>query len=260
MAEGEFKTILVPPTDPIVLNLDGKGIQTAGLSSGVRFDFGGNGVTQNTGWIAPGSGFLVLDRNGSGRVAAQRRGTHRRTPCGCNGVIDNGTELFGNNTPLYDAAGKITGYAANGQAALAALDTNHDGVINSLDAGFANLKIWQDTNQDGICQPGELQTLAQLGITGINVGMTAIDPLSSAAALTGGNQLGATGAFTRADGTTGVAADINLTLNPLSHSFSNAIPVIAAAQALPTLDSGTIYTTVNMTAANDAVFEMWREA
>jgi hypothetical protein len=54
---------------------------------------------------------------------------------------------------------------------LAAQDTNHDGVINNLDANFARLQVWQDLNQDGICQPDEMQTLTQPGITSINAGM-----------------------------------------------------------------------------------------
>lgn len=225
LAEGETPrryTYLVPPTDPLILDLNSNGIATVGLNAGIQFDQISSGTKQGTGWIAPGNGFLVLDRNG-------------------NGVIDNGTELFGNNTPLYDAVGNITSYAADGQSALAALDTNHDGVVNNLDANFTNLKVWQDTNQDGISQSGELQTLDQLGIASLNVGMVATDPISNGSTLPNGNQLSATGTFTRTDGTTGVTADVNLALDPLARSFSDSILVTADAQALPTMQgSGTV--------------------
>ncbi len=46
-------------------------------------------------------------------------------------------------------------------------DSNHDGVVNSLDANFNQLRVWRDLNQDGpstssgqgVSQAGELQTL-----------------------------------------------------------------------------------------------------
>ena len=64
-----------------------------------------------------------------------------------NGSIDNGTELFGDATPLLDADGNVIGKAADGFEALAAQDTNGDGTVNSQDANFTNLRVWQDLNQ-----------------------------------------------------------------------------------------------------------------
>ena len=66
---------------PIILDLDGNGIQTVGLEAGVHFDHDGNGFAQRTGWLGQGDGLLVWDING-------------------NGHIDNGRELFGDNTLL----------------------------------------------------------------------------------------------------------------------------------------------------------------
>ncbi|MEW5678645.1 hypothetical protein, partial [Comamonas kerstersii] len=52
---------------PIVLDLDGDGvIRTVGLSSGVNFDHAADGFAERTGWVAPGDGLLVWDRNASG--------------------------------------------------------------------------------------------------------------------------------------------------------------------------------------------------
>jgi hypothetical protein len=252
-----YKRILKSPADPIVLDLSGNGVQTVGLNAGIQFDINGSGVKQNTGWIAPGSAFLVLDRNG-------------------NGVIDNGSELFGNGTPLYDANGNITGYAADGQTALAAQDTNHDGVINNLDANFARLQVWQDLNQDGICQPDELQTLTQSGITSINAGMTAAsqtmqllpDGNYTDQILSNGNQIAATGTYTLTDGTTHATADLNLALDPTTATFADTIPLTAAAQALPDMQGSGTVRELNQAAsmqtaqwaANDELFEIrkWR--
>jgi hypothetical protein len=62
----------------------------------------------------------------------------------------------------------------NGLGALAAYDRpanggNGDGQIDARDAVFSKLLIWVDKNHDGISQPDELFTLAQLGITSISL-------------------------------------------------------------------------------------------
>ena len=40
-------------------------------------------------------------------------------------------------------------------------DSNHDGKLNAADAKFAEFKVWQDINQDGISEAGEVRSLAQ---------------------------------------------------------------------------------------------------
>ena len=140
----------------------------------------------------------MLDRNGDGR-------------------INNGTELFGDSTPL--AAG---GKAEDGFAALAQEDTNHDGVVNSGDANWANLRVWKDANSDGVSDEGELHTLESQGIAGMYVAKT-----ENTTPLANGNQIADLGLFIRTDGTggalaqvTGTLADIDLADNPLDVSSS----------------------------------------
>ena len=195
-----------PRRDPLILDLNGNGIETVAPNAAnpILFDLNGNGIKTGTGWVAATDGFLVLDRNG-------------------NGTIDNGTELFGDSTQL--AAG---GNAADGFAALAGQDSNADGVVNALDANFASLKVWQDLNQDGISQAGELKTLAELGIASLNLAKTA-----NSQTLTGGNQIADLGSFTRTDGTTAVMADVNLASDTFHRSFTDIIPVTALTAALP---------------------------
>lgn len=96
-------------TSPIILDLDGDGIETRALQDGIFFDHDGNQFAENTGWVAVDDGLLVLDRNS-------------------NGVIDSGSELFGNNTTLNDGS-----LAKNGYQALQVLDLNQDGMINAYD-------------------------------------------------------------------------------------------------------------------------------
>src|SRR5471032_2651420 len=114
-----------------------------------------------------------------------------------NGNIDNGSELFGSGTTLADGQ-----KAANGYAALAELDTNHDGVINSQDAAFGKLDVWVDSNADGISEAGELHTLSSLGITQLNLSTTVGSTVSN------GNTLGLVSSFDTSDGQTHEMGDV----------------------------------------------------
>lgn len=115
-------------SDPLTLDLDGDGIETTGESgrSGVMFDTDSDGINTATGWISADDGLLVRDINK-------------------NGIIDNGSELFGDSTALINGS-----VAANGFSALTDLDDNHDGKVDANDAAFSELKVWRDLNQDGV--------------------------------------------------------------------------------------------------------------
>ena len=231
----------IPRRDPLTLDLNGNGLETVApnATNPIYFDLTGEGVQSSVGWVAPSDGFLVLDRNGDG-------------------LINDGTELFGDATPLVDANGVVVGKAADGFEALAQEDTNADGVVNSADANFANLRVWQDANQDGISQANELKTLAELGIASFNVANVAHSQL-----LSNGNQIADTGTYTKTDGSTGTAgvtagmADINLVVDTFHSGFADVIPLTAQAQALPDMQGSGMVRGMReaaslQTAANDA--------
>ncbi|NMG35399.1 RTX toxin [Azoarcus sp. TTM-91] len=166
-------------TSPLILDLDGDGVETTALTNGVFFDHDGNGFAEQSGWVGKDDGLLVLDRNG-------------------NGSIDGGSELFGNNTTLANG-----NKAANGFAALRELDSNLDGVIDANDAAYASLRVWKDADGDGITDEGELLPLEEAGVARIALNYT-----NTATTDANGNQHLQTGSFTRADGTTATVTDV----------------------------------------------------
>ena len=131
--------------DPIIFDLNNDGIFSSGVEDGVFFDYEGDGFAERTAWMSEGDGMLVRDINK-------------------NGIIDDGSELFGDRTLLSN--GKL---AKSGFEALLDLDSNEDGIINEADSAFNELKIWIDKNRDGISQSDELFTLKELGIKEINL-------------------------------------------------------------------------------------------
>src|SRR6266568_152492 len=198
---------------PIVLDLDGDGVETTNIGAGAFFDLDANGFAEASGWVGKDDGLLVWDRNGDGR-------------------IDSGRELFGNETML--ASGEK---AANGFAALAELDTNHDGVLDASDAAFADLKIWKDADGDGFSLPSELISLADAGVASINVGYSDssyVDPQ--------GNTHRQVGSFGRTDGTSGTATDVWFQRNRIDTVAEEWLAVPADVAALPDLRGyGNVY-------------------
>lgn len=136
----------VPRRDPLALDLNSDGaIGTLSRDQGVFFDLDNSGFAEETSWIAPSDGFLVLDRNQ-------------------NGQIDGGAELFGTETKLANG-----NYAENGYEALAEFDANSDGKVDSNDEIYEALRVWEDQNSDGVASSGELKTLTDLGVASISV-------------------------------------------------------------------------------------------
>ena len=94
--------------DPIVLNFDGKAADLT--ADRIDFDIDADGHRESLAGLGSGSAYLVLDRNGNGR-------------------IDDGSELFGATS-------------GDGFADMAKLDTDGNGWLDEGDAAFAKLGLW----------------------------------------------------------------------------------------------------------------------
>lgn len=134
-----------PPRDPLIIDFGESGIQLHSLENGVNFDLDNNGFAEKTAWIGVEDGFLALDRNG-------------------NGTIDNGSELFGDQVILKDGSKSESGFEA-----LAEGDDNEDGIIDGNDMIFADLKIWVDSDHNGISESDEITALDKVGIVSISL-------------------------------------------------------------------------------------------
>ena len=194
--------------DPLTLDLDGDGIETVASNGhkGALFDHSNDGIRTATGWVGKDDGFLVYDRNGDG-------------------VVNNGSELFGDNTPLKNGE-----RAANGYQALAELDDNGDGKVDAADSAFAKLRVWRDLNQDGISQEGELLTLEEAKVKALNLANQ-----SSNRDLGNGNSLAEEGSYTDGDGNEKQMGDLNLAADHFHSRFSDSITLTDEQQQAPNL-------------------------
>jgi hypothetical protein len=205
-------------SDPLILDLDGNGIQTLGLDADMHFDHDANGFSELTGWVGAGDGVLMLDKNG-------------------NNALDNGRELFGDYAILSN--GKR---ATNGFEALTFYDANGDGKIDANDPVWSQLKIWQGyTDNLGYTgdpnRQGTITTLDELGITAVYLDSSVTNTTDGA----GNTELRA-GHFEWKDGTAGAISEYQL-----QRDTTDAVPVkesdvSAEIEAMPNLyGTGNVY-------------------
>jgi hypothetical protein len=152
---GEWSESYCTCVSPIVIDVLGDGFDLTDGAGGVLFDFTGEGRPTRLAWTRAGSddAWLTLDRDG-------------------NGTVDSGRELFGTHTPQ---PAPPAGEQRNGFRALSVYDLrgnggNADGVIDARDAVFSSLRLWQDTNHNGVSEPGELHTLQESDVIRLHLG------------------------------------------------------------------------------------------
>ncbi|WKT60104.1 calcium-binding protein [Microbulbifer thermotolerans] len=165
-------------TSPIVIDLDGDGIETLAVGASY-FDLDSDGLSELSGWVGADDGLLVHDRDGDGRIS-------------------NGAELFGNHSILSNGE-----TAEHGFLALAEYDSNGDGLVDAQDSAFSALQIWRDLNGNGVSDAGELQSLADVGVVSISTDYSHSDQVD-----VHGHEHRQVATVMLSDGTASTAADV----------------------------------------------------
>ncbi|TNC81502.1 MAG: hypothetical protein C9356_09235 [Oleiphilus sp.] len=181
---------------PLVFDLDGDGIEHAGISDGVLFDLDSDGIKESIGWVSGEDGLLALDKNS-------------------NGLIDNGQELFGNVTTLSSGVD-----AQDGFEALAEYDLNGDAIIDASDVIFSQLKMWVDSNSDGISQSSELFSLSDVGISSIS---TTSDGVRTD--FENGNYIEGYSTYELNGGNTGIVGDVFFDVDTFRSEFISEVEI-----------------------------------
>lgn len=183
---------------PLVLDLDGDGIELSALNSSgsVYWDIDQDGLGEASAWVGADDGLLAIDLNEDGQ-------------------INNHGELFGDQTGERD-----------GFQALASYDSNADGKITAEDVVWSKLLVWKDDNTDGISFGSELHTLASLGITQIDLASSVSNTIIA------GNDVKLTGSFMMG-GNTHTIVDAWFKYDPANSFNLTDVELDASAQGLP---------------------------
>jgi hypothetical protein len=219
---------------PVFLGLDGNGINIVPLgASTARFDMAGDGTPVATAWAGAGDGILAINLGPDGQ------------PSAVGNVIDQAQQIEFTQW----APGTTSDMAALGQV----FDTNQNGMLDPGDADWNDFRVW--VNSDGV-GTGQVYTLAQLGITSIN-----LDPAGPVGEYPDGSAINGTATYTMADGTTGVAGDVALAyassgapsaarpsdIGPIGSILDAGLPAVAGADSYSALMAG-----LSRTGASDA--------
>ncbi|GHS95256.1 hypothetical protein FACS1894107_16270 [Planctomycetales bacterium] len=167
--------------DPLVLDLNGDGIDLKRIEAGAKFDLRGDGNAANCGFVQGDDARLFLDADGDG-------------------VCADGKELFG------DQQGH-----ANGFEKLREYDENGDGVIDERDAIYEQLRVWQDRDGDGVSVAAETQSLRAANVKFIRLNYESVKEEN------GGNIVSERGVFGTFDGEERAAVDAQFRYQPNSH-------------------------------------------
>ncbi|WP_025090736.1 hypothetical protein, partial [Brucella intermedia] len=208
---------LFPPISPLVLDLNGDGVNIIPLSaSNAYFDLTENGFAEKTAWIGPDDGFLACDRNK-------------------NGKIDDLSELFG-------------GQHIDGFSNLAQYDDNKDGVIDRKDSIFSELLIWRDLDGNGLTNEGELTSLEAHGIESIKLEADYINQW------VGGSWISHRSSVTKTDGTTAIVDDVwfENKRHETIHRYGENVVISPEASILPELPGYGTLTNLSVKLTNDA--------
>ncbi|WP_284681659.1 calcium-binding protein, partial [Adonisia turfae] len=121
-----------------VVDLTGNGLQLISAQDSLAMsDLDSDDYLEQTGWVSPFDGLLVIDQNDDGRI----------------------TEL--NEFVSLSNQAEVT--------SITSLDSNNDGLLNYQDSSFEELRVWVDSNGNHRVELGELSALYRHGIGDISL-------------------------------------------------------------------------------------------
>lgn len=193
----KLSAINTKAADPLLIDLDGDGIETLSVdSSDVFVPNGSTGFMKKTAWVGLDDGILAVDVNG-------------------NGFIDSEAELLGNSFVL--SSGSL---ANNGFAALSQFDSNGSGTVDSADSAATSLRVLRGD--------GTILTLQEAGIASLSLQKT-----NNVLVDASGNTQLATGNATLTSGSTIGLADYLFQQNLFDSYTPDSIELAPDVQALP---------------------------
>jgi hypothetical protein len=166
---------------PVVLDLNQDGVLDY---SQIKMDLNADGILDTTAWVAAQDGLLMHDAYGDGSVRS------------------TGQFAFARSAGETD----LQGLAAQ-------FDSNHDGVLDAKDTQFGEFAVWQDTDQDGLADAGEVKHLVDMGITSINLTSDGVVRTPASGVIEAGHTTAQL-----ADGTQMLVADAAFSYSPLDYS------------------------------------------
>lgn len=190
--------------NPVLLDLNNDGhldlrpidINNGQINAGSpQFDWNGDGLADATAWVGPQDGFLAIDLAADGSA-------------GPDGAINQAKELAFTLWPTEEQGSTNSDL----EALRLVFDTNNDGLLSAEDSRWSEFRVWQDINQNGVSETGEVSTLDQLGIKYINL----IPTTDGAQSFADGSAITGTSFLEKVDGQTRLVGDVRLAYQPSS--------------------------------------------
>ena len=177
-------------TPPVVIDLDGDGVEFDPVAEGVSLDVDGDGQRERTAWADEDDGVLIYD-------------------------ADNDGEIDGREEFVFADYGESAD-ATDLEGLRAHFDSDADGRLTARDEEFGQFRIWQDKDGDGAVDPGEWTSLRDAGIESIGL----VSDGRERWAADGDVRVHGESEVSWSDGTAGIAADASFRFEEILDSES----------------------------------------